>query len=189
MPKRFQVMSLEQRLKIAAAHKARGIGGTPTKRCPLCQETKDRLVEFGVRKNGFSRSRCRKCEDKKTKEWMKANPEKMRAINARITLFRLHGLTPKHYEKLSAAQNGMCAICSVCPDPGKRLYIDHCHKTNRIRGLLCNRCNRAMGLFEDDPELLRKVIDYLLNNTTDLASVPGLPSGFKKPRRRLGGER
>ena len=49
--------------------------------------------------------------------------------------------------------------------------VDHCHKTNKIRGMLCNHCNRGLGHFRDDPELLEFARIYLLSNNTDEKSI------------------
>ena len=64
--------------------------------------------------------------------------------------------------ELHARQGGKCAICGTQYVLGlKRLALDHCHETGRIRGLLCGSCNRGLGLFRDNPERLRKAIEYL----------------------------
>jgi len=72
------------------------------------------------------------------------------------------------YRKLFKAQKGRCAICKqpqteIFGKTGeiKRLCVDHCHKTNRVRGLLCSHCNRALGKMQDSKELLQAAIDYL----------------------------
>ena len=58
-------------------------------------------------------------------------------------------------------QGGVCEICKqMCPT-GKRLAVDHCHKTNNVRGLLCSECNTGLGKFRDNTELLLKAINYL----------------------------
>jgi hypothetical protein len=57
-------------------------------------------------------------------------------------------------------QGGKCGICGSVSN-GKRLAIDHDHETGRVRGLLCQQCNTALGLFKDQVELLKKAIDYL----------------------------
>jgi hypothetical protein len=56
-----------------------------------------------------------------------------------------------------AAQNDRCLICER---PGK-LVVDHCHATGRVRGLLCNLCNTAIGQLRDSPALLRKAAEYV----------------------------
>jgi hypothetical protein len=65
-------------------------------------------------------------------------------------------------------QRGVCLICEEAesaPDKSTRktkdLAVDHCHATNRIRGLLCSNCNIALGLFKDDPALLIRAAAYL----------------------------
>lgn len=56
-------------------------------------------------------------------------------------------------------QEGKCAICGIVPSDG--LVIDHNHNTNKVRELLCNRCNPAVGMIGEDPHIARKIIDYL----------------------------
>ncbi len=56
-----------------------------------------------------------------------------------------------------------CVICGSTEE----LVVDHCHKTNTIRGMLCNHCNRGLGHFRDDPELLEFARIYLLSNSTE----------------------
>jgi hypothetical protein len=60
-----------------------------------------------------------------------------------------------------------CVICGSEED----LVVDHCHNTNTIRGMLCNHCNRGLGHFRDDPELLEFARIYLLSNNTDEKSI------------------
>mgnify|MGYP000094078581 FL=1 len=60
------------------------------------------------------------------------------------------------------AQDYKCAICGNEDEvEGRRLAIDHCHSTGDVRGLLCGKCNRGLGLFYDNQELLNKAIQYL----------------------------
>lgn len=76
------------------------------------------------------------------------------------------GLTKHAYAAMVKDQGGRCAICrkeEVATRSGKvkRLAIDHCHTTGRIRGLLCESCNRALGQARDDPKILRSAVRYL----------------------------
>lgn len=72
------------------------------------------------------------------------------------------GMSSRRYARMLRAQGGVCAICGGGPsDNTIRLYVDHCHKTGRVRGLLCSRHNRALGLFNDDPGLLGAALAYL----------------------------
>ena len=78
-----------------------------------------------------------------------------------------YGLTPDQYDDRLKSQNGCCAICkSNSPKTSriKHFCVDHCHKTGKIRGLLCSKCNRAIGLLEDSVEFLQTAIGYLSND-------------------------
>ena len=82
-----------------------------------------------------------------------------------VYTLRRHGLTSKQYADMLTAQDGKCAICKT-DEPGGRkhhrhLYVDHCHTTGKVRGLLCNRCNVGLSRFRDDSNLLRLAIAYL----------------------------
>lgn len=72
------------------------------------------------------------------------------------------GITKADYDRLLEAQGGVCAICrGTQVNRRKRLDVDHCHKTGRVRGLLCGFCNRALGMLKDNPELFLRVVTYL----------------------------
>jgi len=69
------------------------------------------------------------------------------------------------------SQSALCVIChkpetQVHPKSGLpyQLAVDHCHKTNKVRQLLCSRCNRALGMIDDNIELMQKMIDYVQNH-------------------------
>lgn len=65
------------------------------------------------------------------------------------------------YQELAAKYGDCCAICGGQPTNGRRLAIDHCHETDEIRGLLCNKCNLLIGHARDSVDILRAAIDYL----------------------------
>lgn len=75
-------------------------------------------------------------------------------------LLRKYGITLDDYQKLYDEQNGVCAICGKPCDLG-RLAVDHDHETGRIRGLLCRRCNTAIGLLGDSLDGVLRAVDYL----------------------------
>ena len=83
---------------------------------------------------------------------------------------RRYGITIDDYWEMHAAQNGGCAICGSEVSQNKRasnylpLFIDHCHTSGEVRGLLCSKCNHGLGLFNDSPELLEQAIQYLVFN-------------------------
>lgn len=72
--------------------------------------------------------------------------------------YRKYGLSVTGYQNLLAQQNGVCAICR---EPGRELCVDHCHRTDRVRALLCNGCNSAIGFLRESPLLARAAATYL----------------------------
>lgn len=75
---------------------------------------------------------------------------------------RKYGITAADKEKLLAAQGGKCAVCpSTSPGSRKGWHVDHCHKTGRVRGILCQGCNLALGHVADSPQRLRDLASYL----------------------------
>jgi hypothetical protein len=94
------------------------------------------------------------------KEWYNENKEKVRDVQ----LNRTFGITLEEYNELLNKQNGVCSICGDPPTiDQKKFSIDHDHITGKIRGILCRGCNVGIGHFKDDPELLRKAINYIKN--------------------------
>lgn len=66
------------------------------------------------------------------------------------------------YERMLKKQRGVCAICGAAPRPDKKLFpVDHCHKTGRVRGILCHYCNTMLGMAQDSPSTLEIAADYL----------------------------
>lgn len=83
-------------------------------------------------------------------------------------LIAKYGITLEEFDSLLLEQRHMCKICKChilrLTDSDTRYraaVVDHCHKTGTVRGLLCHTCNRALGLFNDDYELLRRASEYI----------------------------
>ncbi len=79
-----------------------------------------------------------------------------------------------NYNILHSKQNGVCALCfkkerRIHKTTGTKwdLAVDHCHETNQVRGLLCNACNRGLGLLGDKVDMLEKVVAYLKKHKGD----------------------
>lgn len=77
-----------------------------------------------------------------------------------------YGLTAKDKEKMFERQNKSCDICLTTMEL-KTIHVDHCHKTGKIRGLLCSACNKSIGLLKDDPERCLRMAKYLKNAVAD----------------------
>lgn len=72
------------------------------------------------------------------------------------------GISVEQYKAMLSTQDGVCLICKQPPSGRfKRLAVDHCHKTNKIRGLLCVKCNRVIGYLRDDPVVADAAAAYL----------------------------
>jgi len=114
-----------------------------------------------VRKNGTKT--CRVCFRARQKDYRLANPEK-NAKKQRGTSLRRLGWTSESFEAAKAAQNNRCAICQK-EEVGKELAADHNHENGHPRGLLCSKCNTALGLFFDNLLLLNAAINYLTKHS------------------------
>lgn len=83
-------------------------------------------------------------------------------LNNKKSLLRVkYGITLEEYKEIFDKQKGVCALC-LREEKGKMLAVDHCHITGKVRGLLCGNCNRALGLFQDNPDILERAKEYVL---------------------------
>jgi len=100
----------------------------------------------------------------KIQEYNRTHIESQRR-RSRKTTIKEHGLTLEQYQEMYDEQNGCCAICSIHQNELKQaLCVDHNHQTNKIRGLLCGKCNRGIGYLNDNIDLLQAAINYLKIN-------------------------
>jgi Recombination endonuclease VII len=97
---------------------------------------------------------------KATQRARRSKPEVKRAERARH-LRTKYGITIEQYDEMLAGQGGGCAICGREPRPDISLHLDHDHDSGQLRGILCFRCNNALGDFDDDVSLLRAAVRYL----------------------------
>ena len=133
----------------------------PSKSCSKCRHTKP-LECFSLdrkTKSGYY-PYCKLCRKMASKERLK-NP-KNKLLNIEKNLKKKFGISLVQWDKIFESQNGCCKICDKHQlNFNTRLCVDHCHKTGKIRGLLCDRCNKGLGMFNDREELLLKAIQYL----------------------------
>lgn len=133
---------------------------------------------------GRPRRVCDDCVRRKggqaRERWRKANPDKAAAIKARyranhpdrdkgqaaVFRYKKYGVTAEWEAATLEAQGYKCGNPSCgATEPGGRWptwHIDHCHKTGVVRGLLCDKCNKGVGLFDDDVDKLAGMIEYLM---------------------------
>jgi len=124
------------------------------KRCRKCGEVKA-LAEF-------YRSRGARDGPQRVRAWAEKNRDKRLKKLREIHLRNKFGLTPDEYDRILDAQDGACALCECAPTPGISLHVDHDHGTGEVRGLLCVRCNNALGLLREDPDLLKRAARYVM---------------------------
>lgn len=136
--------------------------------CMTCGVEKS-ITEFYVRNKQTEKrhSACKECDKARVKARHKANPDRTKNND----LKRNYGITLQEHQQMFENQNGVCAICK---NPGdgrwKKLCVDHCHTTGKVRGLLCKRCNIALGEVGDNISTLQKMIEYLAAaDTTPMA--------------------
>lgn len=123
--------------------------------------------------------------------WQRAHPEKRKQHRAterakdptafkqrdrRSHLRTTYGLADGEYEALLDKQGGVCAICRKPPTLGKQLWVDHDHASGEVRGLLHAKCNTAIGLLCDDPQLLQAAREYLLAYIGKAAGATQIPT-------------
>lgn len=144
------------------------------KHCNFCGENKKR-TEFSKQKSAKDGlcHRCRSCKavlrkkyrdrDREyCKMWNRKNKERRKEITFKKDLWKNFKITPEEYNTMLQKQDFGCAICKQKKSKsGRRLAVDHCHKSNEIRGLLCNECNTGLGLFQDDVIKLEAAIVYI----------------------------
>jgi len=91
------------------------------------------------------------------KRFAKNNPNSCKNIQLRNKF----GITLEQYNEMLASQGGVCAICKQPCETGKSLAVDHCHKTGKVRGLLCQHCNTGFGQFRENKKFLISAISYI----------------------------
>lgn len=95
-------------------------------------------------------------------KFRRIRPERVRQIERASKLRRKYGLSLDAWNELARQQSFVCAICGTHQMELERgLFVDHNHHTGKVRGLLCNPCNRGLGYFRDNTDLLQKAKDYL----------------------------
>lgn len=80
-------------------------------------------------------------------------------------LLQHYGISLQEWEVIFANQTHVCKICGSREHRGKNWHTDHNHDTGKIRGILCNWCNTALGKFQEDTRILRRAIEYLNDQT------------------------
>lgn len=147
-----------------------------SKKCTTCGVEKN-LNEFfnsKIYKDGKS-YRCKSCDNIARNAYRAKHRDKHLRWQRERNWKHCYGIGRPEFEAMWENQDGMCAICGVKMtnieidnDPVNKSNtscIDHCHSSGRVRGILCARCNKGLGMFDDDPVKITKAVDYLLRNS------------------------
>jgi|SRR5271166_3815920 len=144
-----------------------------TKQCNKCLKFKE-LINFRKWRNS-----CKQCGIVDSNNWKRNNPDQRKQTRKKhynnnkdqyknVILKCLYKISLDDYNNLLIKQNELCAICnkkesSISKSSGliKKLSVDHNHETKKVRALLCEKCNRGLGYFCDDIEILDKASEYL----------------------------
>ena len=140
-------------------------------RCSVCKEMKPRESFFKNKsKSQGITAACKVCHLEQRKRYLKegrmtwgkyGNKENKREW----ALIKTYGITNEDYDEMRVSQDHRCAICKTHETELKRvLNVDHCHKTGIIRGLLCIKCNHAIGLLKENIQSFNNAIEYLQRN-------------------------
>jgi hypothetical protein len=135
------------------------------KKCTKCKQVKS-LFDFS-QKNPTGRKpglqpRCKPCCIEDVNEWrLKKGKDGILDLYYK----RLYNISLEDFNQRFIAQGGKCLLCTrelnLVGISGDRSVVDHCHKTGRVRGILCNECNRGLGYFKDNVMTLTNAIAYL----------------------------
>ena len=138
-----------------------------TKACLMCGDEKS-LSSYrsrGGSQGHLLKSWCNSCLYKKHKTWVENNPERVKEYRNKdswtlVKRCKRRGIEPKDLIDAYERQEECCYICKKHIEISDSA-IDHNHVTGEFRGILCKKCNRALGLFEDSPYILKNALDYL----------------------------
>ena len=156
------------------------------KKCNKCGKELPLSDFYFHHKRNTQYNECKSCWSKGTKNWRQKNKRKCAEFTKKyrqklkekmsekewsdfhreINLMSKFNISPEEYNIIFEEQYGLCAICGKKETATrlgkiKKLAIDHDHETGQIRGLLCQRCNMAIGLFDEDTNKLKNAIKYL----------------------------
>lgn len=131
-----------------------------SKTCKICGIEKN-ISEFYARRND-----CKDCKNflarKKWREDVETTEKYKKKARERAKN-RRYGITQEQFDQMLLGQKNKCAICQSEFKNTRDTHIDHCHTLSRVRGLLCNNCNTALGQFKDNIDHMENAIKYLVN--------------------------
>lgn len=143
-----------------------------SKTCSICgvnKEVEDYYAD--IRAVDGLKSSCKVCHIKCCARSRSKKREQYREYMRGLNLASRYGITTLVYDEMFSDQKGVCKICKTTCPSGKKLAVDHCHTTGKIRGLLCINCNRGLGHLKDSTTLLFEAIKYLEESDDENSSI------------------
>jgi hypothetical protein len=138
-----------------------------TKLCKKCGkyyplEEMEKCKKSRERGGDGRRHTCMPCKRKRHYKSKDKNPLAQKLRQRKSHLWQRYKITLADYDRMLSEQDNKCGICGKdYTINGRNLDVDHCHLTGKVRGLLCNPCNSAMGKVKDNPEILRTMYKWL----------------------------
>ncbi len=133
----------------ARAHLVRAIAGLSGQKTYI----PSRPCKNGHQLRWVGTNNCIECEQEKKLDYQESRREQR--------LLKKYGISTDEYERMAESQEWKCKICDEAQEDRSKFHVDHCHDTQILRGLLCSRCNQAIGLMRDDPLIMRKAAQYV----------------------------
>lgn len=133
------------------------------KECRECEKSEPEVEFYKSRRTNV----CKRCENafrsaRRTESYAaRLEPDARKLYYRKHRLMNRYGISIEDYDDMLSEQGGACAVCLSTPEVDRLLCVDHSHDTGEVRGLLCDKCNRAAGHCGDDPELLEALAEYL----------------------------
>lgn len=126
------------------------------KKCTRCGKVKscEEFVKRKASRDGLT-SHCKNC--RKEYDMARRKKEDFKEKAKHYWNLYAYGLSESDYKAMITSQSGKCAICHE----SKKLVVDHDHNTKKVRGLICQQCNQAIGFLKDSPILARSAMQYL----------------------------
>jgi len=137
--------------------------------CTHCKELKEIEKFSWINKSKtWKASMCKTCKTKMRKPNLEYIKRKQ-TTRYFSKLKERYSLTKEQYHQMLENQGNKCKICNNSSET--KLHVDHCHTTNIVRGLLCNKCNQGLGSFKDNSQYLLQAIKYLQDTNTDKTTI------------------
>lgn len=145
---------------------------TISRNCNVCNLPKT-VNEFSRGSRTCNDCRLQKAKDKRLEKkldliredgglWSLPRP-KPKKVDENARLLKTYGVTLEEKLEMLAKQGSMCGICTtpISQEDGQKAALDHCHKTGKVRAILCKKCNSLLGFARDDVQILQNAIKYL----------------------------